>query len=120
MTGLSFPVAANTTYRFRALIVFNSISSADGCNFAINGPASPTLLAIQGTSGKSTTDYFRWSATAYDVGGGANSSNLGNNIATLEGVITTGATSGTIIIRASGSVANKMTVNSAVSTIEYW
>jgi len=43
VTGLSFPVNANTTYKFRFFIIYSSAATTTGSRWCINGPATTFL-----------------------------------------------------------------------------
>lgn len=92
---LSFTAAANKTYS----IVFSIIhaSGGGGSVFAINGPTSPTALAF-GIDGQAGT-------LSYNTSGGAWNANFTISFRATA-TITTGANSGTVVLRYAQSSAN--------------
>ena len=73
------------------------------------------------SSGKSATDYHRKSCVAYNAANTAiNSSLVGQGVGVIDGMITTGASAGTVIVRAASNLTSGITVNSTLSTIEVW
>jgi|SRR6185436_13668146 len=47
ITGSTFSVAASKAYEVEAFFVWRTSSTGMGCRFAVNGPASPTRIAIK-------------------------------------------------------------------------
>jgi hypothetical protein len=121
ITGLSFQASANTTYRFRATILFTSSATGNGASFSLTGPASPTYFAYTYLEPKTNgTDMFRGGNNTYDSDAGVNQSMSGANIAIVEGIIRNGSTAGTVVIRARGDAAAKFTVLGTLSTLKVW
>lgn len=124
ITGLSFPVTAGRTYRFKFLIEHIPNATTTGSGFNISGPASPTRFGFKLTKSLTTatetilyvsnTDY----ATGIDVAN-ATTPSLTSNIATMEGYITP-SVDGTVQGRflSEVAVAAGQTVK-AGSTVEY-
>lgn len=107
VTGLSFSVLAGTDYEFEFLIPFMTAALTTGLALALNGPASPTLLAVKievpisaSASVVRHTNLYNTEAlgTAVDV---VNVPRL----ATIVGVLRTGATAGNVIARFRSEVA---------------
>ena len=121
VTGLSFPVTAGTTYRFKATIIYTASATTVGSRWAVNGPASPTLLAYNSVWTLTATTNSAANAAAYDTGtASATSATTAGNIATVEGIIIPSA-SGTFIIRFAPETATASgTVVKAGSTLEWW
>ena len=121
VTGLTMSVSANTTYVFEAYIVWRSSGSAEGIGFAVNGPASPTLLVSHAGVNASANYYqFVTIATSYDSGAIATTGAAATDRAAhVRGVITTGASSGTFAIRyrAETGGANSATVKTGSTLI---
>lgn len=121
VTGLTMSVSANTTYVFEAYIVWRSSFAAEGIGFAVNGPASPTLLVSHAGVNASANYYqFVTIATSYDSGAVATSGAAATDRAAhVRGVITTGASSGTFAIRyrAETGGANSATVKAGSALI---
>jgi hypothetical protein len=122
VTGLSFPVTTGTTYRFKATIIYTAVSAANGgSRWAVNGPASPTLLAYNSAWALTATTGSFTNAAAYDTGTvSASAATITGNIATVEGIIKPSA-DGTVIVRFAGerATANDIVVK-AGSTLEWW
>ena len=63
VTGLTFSVAASTSYRIECEIIYTSASTSTGASFGFNGPASPNTFIGTGRGWLSTYDeneaYFR-------------------------------------------------------------
>lgn len=121
VTGLSFQASANTTYRFRATILFTSTATGNGLSFSLTGPSSPTNFAYTYLEPKTNgTDMFRGGNNTYDSDAGVNQSMSGANIAIVEGIIKNGSTAGTVVIRARGDAAAKFSVLGTSSTLKVW
>lgn len=73
ISGLTFAVDAGQPYHFEGFVIFQSSATTCGALFAVNGPASPTLLAVRSmkqvtTPGTASTDmYSEATLTAYDT-----------------------------------------------------
>jgi hypothetical protein len=91
ITGLSFSVAANTSYSFYVIAVVVTSASGAGYEFGITGPASPTFWATE--------------ARAFNAVAGANSPGMLNSIS---------GAYGTIALNANGSVTGTQVVGSGV------
>jgi hypothetical protein len=103
-TGLNLTLAANTTYSFDYLILYQSSATNTGLGLAVTGPASPNYVsytvnipvAADGTGGM----FSGW-GTAYDdpvVGTGVQAAAT-TYVARIYGVISTGASGGTLTPR---------------------
>jgi hypothetical protein len=73
ITQLTFSVVSGRTYVIEAFVIFRSDTPSMGVRFAVNGPASPTLLLIRSMKqftppGTASTDmYSEASLTAYNT-----------------------------------------------------
>lgn len=120
VTGLSFAVFANVTYKFRAEIGYNSAVITTGARWAMNGPVSSKVRYYfentEAASGAVTQNYY----TAYNtVTVGAINSLLTGNIALGYGVLMPTA-NGTVVVRFASEVANSaITALLAESFIEW-
>lgn len=92
---LKFAMLANTTYRFRACIMFTAGATGD-CDWRHTGPASPTLVRIMrqlivagGTAFSSIAIDTAYSSADIAVAGGAGTGEI-----YLEGIIKNGANAG--------------------------
>lgn len=121
VTGLSFSVSANVTYRFKAVIYYTSAATTTGSRWAINGPASPTLLAYTSQYSLTATTVTINNAAAYDIPAASNgtSTSTTGNIATIEGIIRPSA-SGTVIVRFASEVSGSAITAKAGSTLTWW
>ena len=122
VTGLTFSVSSGVTYRFEAFLVFESQATTTGFRFAVNGPASPTILAygVRATAG-AASDVTRWNQ-AYDSGTATSGTGFTtNNFARIEGIVKPSA-SGTFAVRFASEApgANDQITVKAGSTLEYW
>jgi len=120
LSGLSFSVTAGATYRFKAMIIFNSTASNAGTRFSINGPASPTLLAYTSQVPNGTNSSVITYGNAYDLptSTSGNSAYTTSNIAIIEGIINPSA-DGTVIVRFAGENSSSCTAK-AGSTLTWW
>lgn len=88
ITGLSFNVEAGKRYKFKAMIAYDAAATTTGARFTVNGPASPTVLAVVSryplTATTETVNYV----AAYDAPSAANATSLAaGNLAIVEGII---------------------------------
>ena len=102
VTGLNWYGKAGEVYKFKASVVYDVNGTGTGANFAISGPASPTVLSYKSefstAAGTQAANY----GNAYDLPASAQSTGsafAADNLATVEGVISPSA-DGTITIRA--------------------
>lgn len=99
ITGLAFPVLANTTYKFRFFIIYTSAATTTGSRFSINGPATTFLNYNSQYTINNGSPTFNWALSGYNLPAASNASSLAaNNIAIIEGVIRPSA-NGTVIAR---------------------
>lgn len=121
ITGLSFPVTANTKYYFKFIIVYTSAATATGARFSINGPAVTSLIYNSQYSLTTTSHTFNTGLTAYNLPAASNvtSAATTGNIAIIEGVMQTSA-SGTVVCRFASEVSNSaITVLNGLSYVLY-
>lgn len=121
VTGLSFPVTAGSTYKFKFVIVYSSAATTTGSRWTINGPATTHMSysSIYPTSATAITN--NPALAAYNSPSSSNASSLTtNNRCIIEGEITPSA-NGTVIARfASEITASAITaVASGRSYVEY-
>jgi hypothetical protein len=103
-TGLGLSLAANTTYTFDYVVLFQSSALATGIGLALTGPASPSYIDYTvtipiGADGTGAM-YSGWGTTYDDtvLGTAVQAANT-TYVARIYGVITTGATAGTLTPR---------------------
>jgi hypothetical protein len=121
VTGLSFSVTAGVTYRFRALIIYTAAVITTGSRWAINGPASPTLLSYMAQYPNASNANTVVSAVTYDQPAASNAVSpfTAGNICTIDGIITPSA-SGTVTVRFASEIAGSAIVAKAGSTLTWW
>jgi hypothetical protein len=114
-TGLGLALAANTTYTFDYVILFQSSAVGTGIGLALTGPTSPSFIDYTvnipiGADG--TTAMFSGWGTAYDdpVQGTAVQAANTTYVARIYGVITTGANAGTLTPRFRSETGSAVTV----------
>ena len=112
VTGLSFAVTANKTYKWRATISFGLVSGT--AMFSSNGPATSINNARFTMATAATTNTIS-NQTAYDTG--TNVAITSNGLCTADGIVRVTA-SGTWTIRFRCSVGGNLTVR-AGSVLEY-
>jgi hypothetical protein len=108
VTGLSFALAANTRYAFTFWVPFTSAATTTGIGIALNGPASPTLFVAHGTTPTTLSAASQNGMRAYDTAGVITPSVDTQDVpllAILHGVIETGASGGTLVVRFRSEVA---------------
>jgi len=122
VTGLSFPVAANTDYGFEFKIIVVTTNATEGYQLAVNGPGTPTDLAagfeLPRTSTILNTHYgINSYGTLVAATSGPGSARF---VATISGTLRNGGTAGTFTVRArSASAANGLVIKKA-SWGQYW
>lgn len=119
VTGLTFAVTSGETYVFEAWIVYETAATTTGSKWAVNGPASPTLLSYSvetPTAGTSSRLDF---ASTYDgTGPSTQTSGIGQCLAKIEGVVKVSA-SGTFALRFGSEVASSAVTAKAGSVMRY-
>lgn len=119
VTGLSFPVVAGEKYWFRFIIPYTAAATTTGSRFAINGPASPTLLNYRSTYPLTATSETVNYATAYDIPAASNASSLtAGNVAIIEGIIVPSG-NGTVIARFASEVLSSAIVAKAGALLQW-
>ena len=123
VTGLSFAVAANKTYKFKFVIYYTAQSTGIGARFSVNGPtfAANGLFFITSANNATSGGWTVQPQIAYDAGfQQTNSFTISLNYCTIEGTVATTA-AGTVIARfATENVAsNTITVKGTGALISY-
>lgn len=121
VTGLSFAVSANVTYRFKFFIVYTSAATTTGSRWSINGPATTFVNYSSTYTLTATTQTLNSGIAAYNSPSGASASSLAsNNIAIIEGIIRPSA-SGTVIARFASEISSSAIVAKAgQSYVEFY
>jgi hypothetical protein len=118
VTGLSFPVVAGQTYRFRALINYDAAGST-GSRWSINGPAATILSYTSRYSFNATTPVVNY-ASAYDMPAAGSTGSLPTgNVATIKGIIQPSA-NGTLQVRFATKANGSAITAKAGSTLMWW
>ena len=106
VTGLSFAVLANTTYKFRFFIVYNSAATTTGSRWSINGPATTFMNYRSTYTVNAGSESINSGNASYNVPAASNASSLATgNIAIIEGIIRPSA-GGTVIARFASEISN--------------
>jgi len=99
VTGLSFPITAGTSYRFRAELQVITSASGTGMKFAVNANAGVASIAYRAISVGSTAGVqVFWSSFTLDSSTGVTTATVTNQYVTIEGLVT-GNNNGTVIMR---------------------
>jgi len=106
VTGLSFSVTAGNKYYFCFWIPYTAALTTTGSRWAINGPATPTLLSyVSEYTLTATTSTRNTVVQAYDSPAASNASSIvASNLAVIEGFIIPSA-NGTVIARFASEIA---------------
>jgi len=121
ISGLSFPVTANTTYQFKFFIVYSSAATTTGSRWGINGPAATFMNYRSHYTLTATSITNNAGLSGYNLPAASSASSLtSNNIAIIEGIIRPSA-SGTVIARFASEILNSAVtaVASGKSYVEY-
>ncbi|MFZ9719290.1 MAG: hypothetical protein ACO3BD_08025 [Chitinophagaceae bacterium] len=117
VTGLSFNVLANTTYRFRAMIPFTSSRTNNGTRWTIDGPAASLIYYSSRYTNGTNSETINY-CNNYLLPSAANNNSESYSIVIIEGVIRPSA-DGIIEVKfASGGTAT--ITAKAGATLEYW
>ena len=115
VTGLSFPVAANTDYGFEFTVIVTNSSTVKGYQLAFNGPSAPTELTakmeVPSASGTLSSSGTSYGVNTYGTFVGPTGSGPGTArvIATICGTFRNGTNAGTFTVQAQ-SVGTSSTV----------
>jgi len=119
VTGLSFSVTGGQTYWYEFIIPYTSAATTTGSRWAINGPASPTLLNHRSEYTLTATSVTVNCATAYDIPSASNATSLTTgNIATMWGIIKP-SSDGTVIARFASEVTSSAITAKAGATLRW-
>lgn len=120
VTGLSFPVVANTRYWFEFFIRYTAAATATGSRWAVNGPARSELTYDSEYSLSATSKTFNSGLSDYDLpaASSASSANILGNLARVRGLIRPTA-DGSVIARFASKIANSAIVAKAGSLVRY-
>jgi hypothetical protein len=121
VTGLSFPVTAGVTYKFKFFIVFTAAATTTGSRWSINGPATTFLHYKSEYAVSVSANTTALGMAAYNLPAGTNtgSASTGSNMAVIEGVIKP-SSSGTVIARFASEISSSAIVaKGGMSYVEY-
>lgn len=119
VTGLSFAVVANTTYRFYIIIPYTAAATTTGSRWTLTAPANTIFSYTSKYTLTATTQTVNY-ASANDIPAAANASSLTvGNLCIIEGVVRPSA-NGTVQVRFGSEVAASAIVAKAGATIEHW
>jgi hypothetical protein len=119
VTGMTFSVASGETYVFEAWIVYETAATTTGSKWAVNGPASPTLLSYSvETPTASTASRLDFASTYDGTGPSTQTAGIGQCLAKVEGVVKFSA-SGTFALRFGSEVASSAVTAKAGSSMRY-
>jgi len=116
LVGLSWSIAASTNYILECRIMFGASVGTAEANYALTGPASPTLVTVSGygTSATATTvnTYATQSAAAFPTQfGQATGFAAATDWANFTAIIENGVNSGTLQVQAGASGTGTLTIN---------
>lgn len=122
VTGLEFPVVANTTYQFRFVIIYNAAATTTGSRWSINGPATTHMSYKSQYPTSATASTWNTSLAGYNLPAASNASSAvtTNNRCEIEGEIRPSA-NGTVIARFASEISSSAitAVASGRSYVEY-
>lgn len=117
VTGLSAALVSGATYKFRAVIAYNSAATTTGARFTVNGPTATHLNYTYRNTLTATTEMFGY-ATAYQIPAAAGATSLAaGNIAIVEGQVTPSA-DGTLQVQFASEVSASAVTVLAGSSLE--
>lgn len=119
VTGLSFFANANVTYRFRAMILFETDATTTGSRWSCNGPAITRLRYRQEWNGATLGTTSVAYRQVYDIGTVTTDTPGAGGVAFIEGILTPSA-SGTFVLRFASEVASAAVTAKAGSILEWW
>ena len=121
ITGLSFPIVAGSSYKFRAELYVTASSSNVGLRLSVNASVAVASIVFRAVSASSTeSGQYIHNGLALDSSSGVNVGAIrSSNYATIEGILVANNT-GTAIMRFGKGAANVGTLSiKANSTLEY-
>lgn len=129
---LKVPVEANKDYWVEFFILYSVDIATTGARFAVNGPASPTLLRLHtrklsatiGAGGSVTDSFHEGVIGAYDQSVPTTTTEASNAAGTIltalyEGIFANGANAGDLILRVQSEVATSVVTVHARSIVKY-
>ena len=122
VTGLFFPVAANSVYNFNFNILYNVTNANTGAGFSINCNSCAIdrigyTVKQPGNSPTAVTIYTR--NTINTIAAENSSPYTNSNHVTIDGILVTGGTGGTLIVRGMSQNTNDVTVKAGSNGLLY-
>jgi hypothetical protein len=119
VTGLTFAVTSGETYAFEAWVVYETAATTTGSKWAVNGPASPTILSYSvETPTAGTTSRLDFASTYDGTSASNQTAGIGQCLAKIEGVVKVSA-SGTFALRFGSEVGSSAVTAKAGSSMRY-
>ena len=118
VTGLSFAVEADLTYRFRFVIPYTAAAGTTGSAWAISGPATPTAVYVRSSYPSAATTITQNAVNDYNLPAGGNGDTPAGAVAFIEGMIVPSA-AGTVIARFLSDVNASAITAKAGATLEW-
>jgi hypothetical protein len=119
VTGLTFAVTSGETYVFAAWVVYETAATTTGSKWAVNGPASPTILSYSvETPTAATTSRLDFASTYDGTTASSQTAGIGQCLAKIEGVVKVSA-SGTFALRFGSEVGSSAVTAKAGSFMRY-
>jgi len=119
VTGLTFAVTSGETYVFEAWVVYETAATTTGSKWAVNGPASPTILSYSvETPTTGTTSRLDFASTYDGTSASSQTAGIGQCLAKIEGVVKVSA-SGTFALRFGSEVGSSAVTAKAGSSMRY-
>lgn len=122
VTGLSFPILANKTYRFRAQIIYSAAATTTGSRWTVNTAATVTSLFYRSNYSLTTTSETVNSglgAVQLPAAASATSAATTGNTAIIEGIIKC-STAGTLIVQSASEVNTSAVTAKALLSYLDW
>jgi hypothetical protein len=111
ITGLTFSVAANTSYLLECEIIYQSTAAGTGIAFGVNGPATPTSVQIFTQIMTTATAQVVGNQNAYDTGTATASATANTNLrGRLVCILDNGNNSGTLAVRFASETGTAVSV----------
>lgn len=105
VTGLSWSVAASTTYAFSCTGVYTTAVSTTAIQLSLNGPASPTNLRYMVEVSTSATARRQDTQSAYDTAANPGTGHNAGGVAQVWGTLENGSNAGTVAVRVRSEIA---------------
>lgn len=118
VTGLSFPVTADVTYKFKFFIVYTASATSVGSRWTINGPTATTLRYYSTYPSSTSANAFYYQSAYNGAAATANSGATTCNIAIIEGIINCSSSASEVVARIAAESAT-ITAKADLSYVEW-